>query len=62
MREYKSIGEKTKEKTSRFIKCDKSARGASGDIGFTPKASDINGLRAIEQQYLHQKPNISFGF
>ena len=36
--------------------------GASGDIGFTPKASDINGLRAIEQQYLHQKPNISFGF
>ena len=28
--------------------------GASGDIGFTPKASNINGLRAIEQQYLHQ--------
>lgn len=26
--------------------------GASGDIGFTQKASDINGLRAIEQQYL----------
>ena len=28
--------------------------GASGDIGFTPKASNTNGLRAIEQQYLHQ--------
>ena len=25
--------------------------GASGDIGFTPKASNINGLRAIKQQY-----------
>lgn len=61
-REYKSIHEKTKEKTSRFIKCDKSARGASGDIGFTPKPSDTNGLRAVEQQYLHQKPNISYGF
>ena len=28
--------------------------GASGDIGFTPKASNTNGLRAIKQQYLHQ--------
>lgn len=28
--------------------------GASGDIGFIPKASNINGLRAIEQQYLRQ--------
>ena len=28
--------------------------GASGDIGFTQKASNINGLRAIKQQYLHQ--------
>ena len=27
--------------------------GASGDIGFTLKASNTNGLRAIEQQYLH---------
>ena len=51
-----------KEKESRFIKCDKPARGASGDIGFTPKTSDTNGLRAIKQQYLRQKPNISFGF
>ena len=43
-----------REKESRFIKCDKPARGASGDIGFIPKASNINGLRAIEQQYLRQ--------
>lgn len=35
---------------------------ASGDIGFVPKASDTNGLRVVEQQYLHQKPNISYGF
>ena len=28
--------------------------GASGDIGFTPKASNTNGLRAIKQQCLHQ--------
>ena len=41
-----------KEKESRFIKCDKPARGASGDIGFAPKDSNINGLWAVEQQYL----------
>ena len=28
--------------------------GPSGEIGFIPKASNINGLRAIEQQYLRQ--------
>ena len=39
-----------------------SLHGASGDIGFTPKPSDTNGLRAVEQQYLHQKLNISYGF
>ena len=43
-----------KEKESRLIKYDEPARGASGDIGFTLKASNTNGLRAIEQQYLHQ--------
>ena len=42
------------KKESRFIKYDEPARGASGDIGFTPKASNINDLRAIEQRYLHQ--------
>ena len=36
--------------------------GASGDIGFTPKASNINGLRAIEQQYLHQNQISSLDF
>ena len=53
-REYESNREKTSEKESRFIKCDEPAHGASGDIGFTPKASKTNVLRAIEQQYLHQ--------
>ena len=43
-----------KEKESRLIKFDEPAHGASGDIGFTPKASKTNGLRAVEQQYLHQ--------
>ena len=43
-----------KEKESRLIKFDEPAHGASGDIGFTTKASNINGLRAVEQQYLHE--------
>ena len=42
-----------RESESRFIKCDEPARGASGDIGFAAKASNINGLRAVKQQYLH---------
>jgi len=36
--------------------------GASGDMGFTPKASNINGLRVVEQQYLRKKSNSSSGF
>ena len=44
-----------RENESRFIKCDEPARGASGDIGFTLKASNINGLRAVKQQYLPLK-------
>ena len=36
--------------------------GTSGDIGFTPKASNINGLRAIKQQYLHQKTKYQLWF
>ena len=39
----------------RVFSCVMNTRhGASGDIGFIPKASNINGLRAIEQQYLRQ--------
>ena len=35
--------------------------GASGDIGFISKASNINGLRTIEQQYLQKNcyPNMA---
>ena len=37
----------------RVFSCVMNTRhGASGDIGFTPKASHINGLRATKQQYL----------
>ena len=53
-REYESNKENASEKESKFIECNEPAHGASGDIGFTPKASNTNGLRAIEQQYLHQ--------
>lgn len=52
------IREHTREnerKTSRFIKRDKSARGASGDIGFARKGSNINGLQAAKQQYLPKR-------
>ena len=51
-REYKRNREKTSKKESRSIKCDEPARGASGDIGFTQKTSNINGLRAVNKQYL----------
>ena len=44
-----------RESESRFIKCDEPARGASGDIGFTKKSSNIKGLRTIRQQYLLKK-------
>lgn len=36
--------------------------GASGDIGFTQKASNTNGLRATRQQYLHKKLNNNLEF
>lgn len=36
--------------------------GASGDIGFTAKPSNINGLRAIRKRYLHQKLNNDLEF
>ncbi len=51
-----------REKESRFIKCDKPARGASGDIGFARKASNTNGLRAVKQQYLRKKLNSTCAF
>lgn len=36
--------------------------GPSGDIGFTQKSSNTNGLRAVGQQYLHSKLNTKFPF